>query len=286
MSLADGVHPNKPYEPLIINACLTGVVADPMQTNVPMSVNEIVESACEVVEAGATILHCHARDKEGNNTWKPDVFGEIFTRIRRFHPDVVLCATCSGRVENTFETRSAVLGLDGDAKPDMASLTLGSMNFISQPSINSPQMIKKLAATMLMNGIIPELEVFDQGMVNFALALANKGVLKAPFYVNVLLGSLGTASARAEDLCTLTRDIPEDWIWAGAGIGKFQLPVNTMSIAMGGNVRVGVEDNLHYDYDRNVMATNGELVRRVVRISEELMRPVASTEYVRSKLML
>ena len=93
MSLAEGVHPNKPYEPLIINACLTGVVADPKQTNVPMSVTEVIESACSVIEEGATILHCHARDEDGNNTWNPDVFGEIFTGIRKHKPDVVLCYT-------------------------------------------------------------------------------------------------------------------------------------------------------------------------------------------------
>jgi len=270
------VHPNKPYDPLVINACLTGVVADPGSKNVPISIDEIVESACDVIEAGATIVHCHARDKNGYNTWDPDVFAEIFTRIRGYHPDVLLCATCSGRVENTFSARSAVLDLEGNAKPDMASLTLGSMNFITGPSVNSPEMIERLAICMNAKGIIPELEVFEQGMVNYGLVLKNKGILKPPFYMNVLLGSLGTATARAEDLCVLVKDIPDDWTWAGTGIGRFQLPVNVMSIAMGGHVRVGLEDNIYYDYDRKQLATNGDLVRRIVRISKDFGRPIAN----------
>lgn len=284
MQLIEGVHPNKTYEPLIINACLTGVVNKPGLSKTPVSVSEIVESACEVVEAGASILHCHARDEEGRNTWSPEVFGRIFTGIRRHHPDVVLCATCSGRVENTFETRSAVLSLDGDAKPDMGSLTLGSMNFITGPSINSPEMIQQLAIRMNERGIVPELEVFDHGMLNYGLYLADRGILKAPLYVNLLLGSLGTIPARAEDLCTMTRDIPNNWIWAGAGIGKFQLPVNMMSIIMGGHVRVGLEDNIFYDYNKQQQATNDELVRRLVRVAAELMRPVSTVAQTRQKL--
>ncbi len=286
MNLLDGVHPNRPYEPLVINACLTGVVNKPGQSRTPMSISEIIDNACEVVESGASILHCHARDADGNNTWDPEVFGRIFTGIRRHHPDVILCATCSGRVENTFATRSAVLMLDGDAKPDMGSLTLGSMNFITGPSINSPDMIQQLATVMAERGIIPEMEVFDHGMLNYGLFLASRGILKPPYYVNVLLGSLGTIPARAEDLCTMTRDIPDDWIWAGAGIGKFQLPVNTLCIVMGGHVRVGLEDNIYYDYNKEIQATNAELVKRLVRISAELMRPVSTIAQARAKLKL
>jgi len=285
MKLVDGVHPNKPFEPLIINACLTGVVNKPGMSKTPLNISEIVEDACEVIEAGASILHCHARDEKGNNTWEPDVFGRIFTAIRRHYPQVVLCATCSGRVENTFETRSAVLSLTGDAKPDMGSLTLGSMNFITGPSINSPEMIQKLAVAMHEKSIVPEMEVFDHGMLNYGLFLAGKGILQPPFYVNVLLGSLGTIPARAEDLCTMTRDIPDEWIWAGAGIGKFQLPVNVMSIAMGGHVRVGLEDNIYYDYDKKRLATNSDLVKRLVRVAGELMRPISTIEQTRTRLL-
>jgi uncharacterized protein (DUF849 family) len=286
MKLIDGVHPNRPFEPLIINACLTGVVNKPGQSRTPMTISEIIEDACEVIECGATILHCHARDADGNNTWDPEVFGNIFTGIRRHHPEVVLCATCSGRVQNTYETRSAVLMLDGDAKPDMGSLTLGSMNFITGPSINSPEMIQKLATTMVERGIIPEMEVFDHGMLNYGLYLASRGVLKPPYYVNVLLGSLGTIPARAEDLCTMTKDIPGEWIWAGAGIGKFQLPINTLSIVMGGHVRVGLEDNIYYDYNKDIKATNADLVKRLVRVSNELMRPISTIAQTRAKLNL
>jgi uncharacterized protein (DUF849 family) len=280
-------YPYTPYRPLIINACLTGMV--PMKKDnphVPVSVEEIVEDACRVVEAGATMLHVHARDADGAPTWRPEVFQRIIEGIRAHHPDVVIIATTSGREFTAFEQRSAVLDLDGQARPDMASLTLGSLNFPASASVNDPKIVGQLATKMKEKNIKPELEVFELGMLNYAFHLQRKGVLGNDCYVNFLLGSLGTAPARLLDLCNLVRELPKHWIWAGTGVGRFQLPVNVAAIIMGGNVRVGLEDNLFLDAERKRPATNPALVKRLVNIAGELGRDIATAQEVRERLGL
>lgn len=280
-------YPFTPYRPLIINACLTGMV--PLKTDnphVPITVPEIVDDACAVVEAGATMLHIHARDTDGAPTWRPEVFQRIIEGIRAAHPDVVIIVTTSGREFTAFEQRSAVLDLDGGAKPDMASLTLGSLNFPATASINDPKIVVQLATRMNEKHIKPELEVFELGMLNYAFHLQRKGVLGNDCYVNFLLGSLGTTPARLLDLCNLVRELPKNWIWAGTGVGRFQLPINVAAIIMGGNVRVGLEDNLFLDPERKHPATNPGLVRRLVGIAGELGRTIATAKEVRERLGL
>lgn len=275
------------HEPLIINVCLTGNVLDKQRSpHLPVSVDEIVEDAGRVVEAGATMLHVHARDDQGASTWQPERYGRIFEAVRRHYPEVVLVATTSGRQHGALEHRSAVLHLDGDAKPDMASLTLGSLNFPKQPSINAPEMVQQLCAIMRDRGILPELEVFDLGMLNYGFYLQRKGLLPRDCYVNLMLGSLGTIPGRVQDLARLVPEIPRDWTWAGAGIGRYQLAVNTAAIVMGGHVRVGLEDNPFYDYDRRIDASNEQLVKRLVRLSTELGRPIATPGHTRKTLRL
>lgn len=282
----DAEHPALP-EALIINACLTGNVPTKSgNASLPVSVQEIIEDAASVIEAGARILHVHARAANGSPTWKPEVFGRIFEGIRRHYPDVIITATTSGRVFGDFERRAAVLGLDGSAKPDMASLTLGSLNFPDSASTNSPEMIRQLAARMRERGIVPELEVFELGMLNYAHYLAKKEVIETPCYVNLILGSLGSSPARFLDLCNLARDIPRNWVWSAAGIGRHQLPICAAALVMGGHVRVGLEDNLYYDPARTIPASNAALVERMVRIAGEMGRKVASFQEARCRLNL
>lgn len=273
--------------PLIINACLTGNI--PTRQNcpsAPLSVAEIIEDAARVIEAGASMLHIHARDSEGAPTWRPEVYGRIFEGIRRISPETILIATTSGRIHGGFEQRAAVLDLDGVTRPDMASLSLGSMNFPRQPSVNSPETIQALCSRMRERDILPELEAFEPGMLNYAFYLQRKGFLPGRCYINFMLGSLGTAPGRLSDLCAMVRELPKEWIWAGAGIGQYQLPINTGAILMGGHVRVGVEDNLFYDYPNRVPASNLALTQRVVRLAREFGRPVATAAEVRSLLRL
>ena len=274
-------------EPLIINACLSGNVTDKkVNPHVPHSVQEIVDNAGAAIQAGASILHIHAFDTDNSPTWQPEVFGRIFENIRESFPDVTLVATTSGRLHNSFEKRSAVLDLDGLAKPDMASLTLSSLNFPAQASVNDPAMVQALCLKMREKGILPELEAFDLGMLNYAFYLQRKGLLPKHCYINLLLGSLGAIPGRVLDLAGLVREIPQNWTWAAAGIGRYQLAINTAAITMGGHVRVGLEDNPFFSYAKRTPAKNQDLISRLVRISEELERPISTLQDTRKRLRL
>lgn len=275
------------YQPLIINACLTGTVhAKRDNPNLPVSTEEIIRDALEVTAAGAAILHLHVRDAEGRPAWQPEKYVPIIEGIRRHHRQVIICVTTSGRLFGDLEQRAAVLALDGPAKPDMASLTVGSFNFPAVTSVNEPGIIPQLAGRMREKNIMPELEIFEPGMLNYALYLAGKDLLPGSCYLNFILGSLGTSGARMLDLANMARDVPADWTWAAAGIGRYQLPVNMAALVMGGHVRVGLEDNVYYDYREKTMATNRSLVERIVRLAGELGRPVATPDEARKLLNL
>lgn len=274
-------------QPLIINVCLSGnVTSKAVNSHLPVSVTEITENAIAVVEAGASMLHVHAYEDDCTPTWRPEIFGRIFEAIRRHCPDVVLVATTSGRLHGEFEKRAAVLDLDGSAKPDMASLTLGSLNFPRQAAVNAPETIQQLCLRMREREILPELEAFDLGMLNYAYYLQRKGFLPLDCYVNLMLGSLGTVPGRVLDLALLVRELPQNWTWSAAGMGRYQLPVNTAAILMGGNVRVGLEDNPYYDFVGREPVSNLLLVERIVRLAGELGRPVATSRETRMRLKL
>jgi uncharacterized protein (DUF849 family) len=266
-----------PKENLIISAALTGMVPTRADSPyVPLTEEEIIADAIRCSRAGAAILHLHARDRFGQPTYRQEVYHKIILEIRMQCPDVIICVSTSGRVHNEFQRRSEVLNLEGDAKPDMASLTLGSMNFPKEASINTPEMIARLAAAMAEKQIKPELEVFETGMLNYAAYLIKKGLLRGKVFCNFLLGSLGTMPARICDIEHLKNTMPTDCIWAAAGIGRFQLPVNIAAIKMGGHVRVGLEDNLFLDYQKQELATNEQLVSRLVAFSRFIGREVAT----------
>lgn len=263
-------------DPLIVNLAPTGMVptrADSL--HVPLTPDEIARDVAAGVAAGASIVHLHARDEDGRPTWRSDVYADIMRRVRRACPDVIACVSTSGRTFGAFEQRSAVLDLGDDLRPDMASLTLGSMNFPKQASVNEPQMIARLAARMAERGIVPELEVFDLGMLDYARYLIGRGALKPPFYVNILLGSLGTLGATPLNLALMVQALPSDATWAAAGIGRFQFPMNALAIVTGGHVRVGLEDNLFLDTAKTTPATNAGLVARLVDLARAAGRTVA-----------
>jgi 3-keto-5-aminohexanoate cleavage enzyme len=168
----------------------------------------------------------------------------------------------------------------------MASLTLGSLNFRTTASVNDPETIRGLLDAMGEAGIRPELEIFDSGMAYMAADLLDRGLLTEPLYANVLLGSLGTAPARAADLAHLTGLLPEGTVWAAAGIGAFQLPMNALALFMGGHVRTGLEDNPYFDHGRRSDASNVQLVERVVALAGVAQRPVATVAETRTLLGL
>jgi 3-keto-5-aminohexanoate cleavage enzyme len=270
---------------LIINAALTGMVPTPRDNpHVPVTVEEIVRDARRCAEAGASIVHIHARDPEGRPTHRREILAEIFAGIRAACPGVMISGTTSGRVDRQFDQRAQVLELENELKPDLASLTLGSMNLPNQASVNEPQMIQDLATAMRNRGIVPELELFDLGMADYARYLIDRGVLRPPFYANLLLGSLGTLAATPYNLATLVRALPSGTTWAAAGIGRFQLYVNSMAITMGGHVRVGLEDNLWFDADRREPATNARLVERLVKLATLVGREIATPDEARAMI--
>jgi len=272
---------------LIVNLALTGMVPTKVDNpSLPVTPEEIALECRRCRDAGAAIVHLHARDESGAPTYRRERFEEIVGRVRALAPDLVLCVTTSGRNVKTLEERSQSLDLEGDLKPDMASLTLGSMNFPKQASVNAPDIIHGLAVKMKARGIVPELEVFDLGMLDYGRYLIERGVLEPPFYFNLLLGSLGTLSATPFHLATLVKELPDGATWGAAGIGRFQLPVNAMAITMGGHVRVGLEDNLHMDAAKEDPATNVRLVERVVRIAKAVGRGIAAPEEAREMIGL
>ncbi len=278
-------HPLTPYTPLIINVCLTGMVPTKRLTpHVPISYDEIIEDAIKVYDAGARIVHIHARDKEGSPSPDPEIYSKILRGIRKERPELICGVTTSGRNWSDFDSRAAVLFLDDDIKPDMASLTLGSLNFQSGVSSNSIDMIERLAITMKERKIKPEFEIFDTGMVNLAKYLERHSLIEGSKYFNILLGNLNTAPATIRNLGEIADSLPDDSIWAGAGLGQFQLPMNTASIIAGGHVRVGIEDCVYYDCQAYTLATNEQLVKRIVHLADELQRPIATHQQTRNML--
>jgi uncharacterized protein (DUF849 family) len=254
--------------------------------HVPISIDEIIEDATKCYNAGASIIHVHARDRDESPTYKKEIYADIITGIRARCPSVIVCATTSGRVHNTFEKRSEVLELGGEAKPDMGSLTLGSLNFPNQASINTPDMIERLATTMRGRGIIPEMEAFETGMIQTAKVLIKREILKPPFYCNLLLGSIFSAPGTLFDLSHMVMSLPPNVVWAAAGIGRFQLNMNYGAILMGGHVRVGLEDNIYYTHDTKELATNARLIERVVRFARDIGREVATAKEARAMIGL
>jgi 3-keto-5-aminohexanoate cleavage enzyme len=272
---------------LIINLALTGTVFQRNDTpHLPLTPEEIARDCARAAALGVAIFHLHARDREGRPTWQPEVYREIIRQVRHLVPEAIICVSTSGRIFHDFHERAAVLELDGNAKPDMASLTLGSHNFSAQASVNDPGMILALAERMRKRGIKPELEIFDLGMMDFAHYLIRKDILRPPFYYNLMLGSRGTLAATPDNLVRLTGSLPQGAVWAGAGLGRYQFFVNSMAVTMGGNVRVGLEDNLYLDREKKVLATNEDLVRRIVRVAEAVGRHVASPPEARRLLGL
>jgi uncharacterized protein (DUF849 family) len=254
---------------------------------VPISANEIIEDIHKATEIGITMVHIHARNESnGEPSWKAEDYERIILGIRSFSKDLIICTSLSGRDASLFEHRSNVLELDGNAKPDMGSLTLSSLNFNQSASINSPSMIQNLAIKMNQKGILPELEAFDSGMINYAHYLVKKGLLHPPHYFNLIAGNIACAQADLLHVGIMVRDLPNNSYWSLAGIGDQQLPMNMLGIASNSGVRVGLEDNIWFDSNRSKLATNYDLLARTHSIiSASGQKYITATE-MRNKLNL
>jgi uncharacterized protein (DUF849 family) len=206
-------------------------------------------------------------------------YSDIISGIRKKNKTLILCVSTSGRNFPEFEKRSEVLDLKGELKPDFGSLTLSSLNFNKAVSISSPQMINDLAKKMKENKIRPELEAFDLGMINYAKYLIKKGLINPPYYFNLILGNIACAQANLMSLGLMVNELPDGAIWSAGGIGNSQIKINVMAMIAGGGIRVGLEDNIWYDVDRTRLATNRDLVERIVLIAKTLnFRPYTQQE--------
>ena len=276
-------------QPLIINLACNGVIPSRAMTpHVPLSHGEIVDDVARCLELGVQMVHLHARDDDGVQSADPERYGRLVEDIRALPGgrEAVLGVTTSGRTDPSFEARAPVLELDGAAKPDMASLTLASLNFMQSASVNAPDTIRRLARRMLERGIKPELEVFDLGMANFARVLLAEGLLAAPLYVNVLLGNVAGGQADLLQLAAILSALPPDCIVSVAGLGRFQLGANGLGLLVADGVRVGLEDNIWMDQARSVHATNAGLVQRVVQQAALFERPLQERAALRARLGL
>jgi uncharacterized protein (DUF849 family) len=207
--------------------------------------------------------------------------------IRGHFPDAIMCVSCSGRNFPELERRSEVLELSGKARPDLASLTLTSLDFPTGTSQNAPDMVIALSETMVARGIKPELECFDFGMINAANVLIRNGLLgRPPYYFKLRLGARYSVPATARHLVNMVEDLPPDSVWSASGIGPVQFPMNTLALAMGGHCRIGLEDNICQGLDRSELATNLSLVERLAYLAETFGRPLAGPACARALLGL
>jgi len=248
----------------IINFTPTGTQPTRLNSNAPLSPLEIVEEVHFAFELGITVVHLHARDEQELNTWRPDIYQKIIDGVRKHCPELPICVSLTGRHFPELAKRSAVLEL----KPDMGSLTMSSINFPKAASINEPEMILALIEKMDEHGVIPEIECFDSGMLNYTNYLINKGILKGPSYINVILGNLYNGQADVATVASILSAKPKDSVMCLGGIGKDQLKANMLGLLYADGVRVGLEDNLYYK-DKS-LATNGKLLQRIHRIMFEM----------------
>jgi len=272
---------------LLINAALTGMKPRRSDNHyLPIAPAEIAKDALEAAKLGAAIVHIHAREADEEPTPDPVIYAEIVGRIRGKNSDVIICVTTSGRNWEELEKRAAVPDLQGNLKPDMASLTLGSLNFPTQASINTLQTIQSLALCMLERNIKPEMEIFEVGMLDYAKHLIRKGLLRQPAYFNLIIGSLGTMNASSDNLRYLVSQLPVFSTWAASGIGKFHYKVQELAAEMGGGLRTGLEDSLYLDINKQILASNSDMVRKAVDMVARSGREIATAIDVRHWLEL
>ena len=260
-------------EKLIITAAVCGAEATKEDNpNLPITPQEIAESSYYAVQAGAAIIHLHVRDQDGMPTQDKDVFGETIALIRERCSDVIIQPSTGGAVGMSFTERAQPL----EIKPEMATLTTGTINFGNEVFYNPPECIEQFAMKMREMGIKPEIEVFDFGMIANTLRLVKEKLVTEPLHFNFVMGVRGGIPGTIKNLLHLAAEIPCSSTWTVSGMGRHQLPLSAVAITIGGNVRVGLEDNLYYRKGE-LAKSNAELVARVVRLAKELERPVANS---------
>src|SRR5256885_3398259 len=258
-------------QPLMITAAIVGAeLTRDQQPYLPISPLEIISGAVECYEAGAAIIHIHVRDAEGNSTQDAALFREVVEGIRA-RCDVITQVSTGGAVWMSADERLQSI----ECLPDMATLTTGTVNFGDGVFMNNRSLVETFARRLRDYGIVPEIEIFDAGMLDEAMRLLNMGLISEPLQFDFVMGVPGGIGADPAHLVHLVRSLPPGGTWSVAGIGRHQLTLGTIALAMGGNVRVGFEDNIYYRKGQ-LAKTNADLVARIVRIAQELDRTVAT----------
>ncbi len=250
---------------------------------IPLQPRDIAEEVYNCWKAGASVAHIHVRDDENLSSMDFDKFQETVELIRDTDCDIIINLTTSGQLGLADEDRMKhIIAL----KPEMASYDCGSMNWAHSTVFeNSPTFLEKLGTVMQENSIKPEIEIFDAGMIYNALYYLKKGILKAPLHFQFVLGAPGGMDATVENLVFLKSLIPSDATWGALGIGRGHLPVMYAALALGGHVRVGMEDNIYYS--KGALAkSNVEFVERTKRIVAEIGKQIATPNEARAILGL
>lgn len=268
---------------IIVTVAVTGSrPTKEMNPAVPYSPKEIVEAAVECHKVGAAIVHIHVRDpKSGRPDFKIELFKEALEGIRE-RCDMIVNLTTSGLFLGGADVISQRLQ-PVSLRPDLCSFDIGSMNFQDRPFINPPEWAEAAAKCMQQNGVKPEIEVFDVGHIYQALSLVERGRIDEPPYFQLCMGTKWGIEASAENLLFMKSKLPPNALWSVLGVGRDQLPMITMALLLGGNIRVGFEDNIYLK--RGVLASsNAQMVEVAVDLAERLGREVATPREARQIL--
>jgi len=267
-------------KPLIISCAITGSITTRDQhPGLPVTPAEIAASAIESAQAGAACVHIHVREDDGTPSCRGELYEEVFQRIRE-QSDVLICGTTGsgGGRFNGVERFTALPYL-----PDLASFDAGSMNFGERVFENTPSFLRQLAREITSRGITPEIECFDIGQIGNAVRLQQESLLPGlggKWWFQFCLGIRGGAPADAQTLLTMSSLLPPGAEWSVLAIGRGQLAMNMLAIIVGGHVRTGIEDNIYYRRGQLVDG-NAQFVERLVRMAQELGRPVATPDQAR-----
>src|SRR5438132_10534355 len=267
--------------PVMITAALVGAeVTKAQQPYLPINPQEIVQAAVECYEAGAAIIHLHVRDAEGNATQDVHLFREVVAGIRS-RCDVITQVSTGGAVWMNADERLQSI----ECQPDMATLTTGTVNFGEGVFMNNRKLVQTFAHRLRQHGIVPEIEIFDMGMLDEAMRLRSMELTTDPIQFDFVMGVPGAIGADPAHLMHMIRCLPTGSTWSVAGMGRHQLTLGVIALASGGHVRVGFEDNIYYRKGQ-LAHSNAELVARIVRIAQEVDRPVATPAKAREMLQL
>ena len=270
-------------EKLIITAAITGAELDKEKCPVlPITPEEQAKAAKEAVEAGASVLHLHVRDDSGKPSQDLAHFKRTVEAIKKACPsNPIIQFSTGGAVGEKIERRIASLAL----KPDMASFNLGTINFGEDIFVNTFSDMRALAASFKKEKVVPEFEIYDVGHLDNLKKIIKEGLVEAPYHCQFVLGVPGAMAGDLSGLLYLAEHLPPNSTWGVAGIGRYELPLSIHALLMGGNVRVGLEDNIYYS--KGILAkSNAELVSRIVRVAKELGREIASPSEARTLLDL